>query len=151
MSKQKRPDTYEEEISEIPKPKSKKVKSPPKKKKNPPKSYICPFCKTKFTLKRRRKISFPFRSYYNYDSAEYWVCKKCGAKPWGYKELLEEDKKFPWRNMYIWRAESCTFCNASGYDCGSKEHYFVLWRSKKDDIYCDKCKFRGKIGGGIER
>jgi len=151
MSKQKRPDTYKAEVPEAPKHSRKKKRKTPKKKKTPPQRYSCPFCETTFALKRRRRISFPFRCFYSYDSAEYWTCRTCGAKPWGYKELMEEDKWYPWRNMYRWVPEYCTFCQTSGYDCSSKYHYFRLWTNDDDEIYCDYCKFRGKVGGGKRR
>ena len=144
MSKQKRPDTYETEVSETPKHSRKKVRKTPKKKKTPPKSFTCPFCDTKF------KIPKYYRRFFGTDGNWHgnWKCLQCGGRPWGYKELIEEDKRYSWLNMYRWVPHFCTFCGTSGYDVSSKDYYFRLWVNDTEDLYCDYCKFRGKIGGG---
>jgi len=151
MSKQKRPDTYDAEVSEIPKHLSKRKKEP-KKKKVAPKEYVCPFCETSFRIKSE------YVYYWGSEHPSNFKCKNCGAGPWGY--MRDEEVTLPrwfygrkaWAKLgdtqKVWTPEYCTFCDESAHSfVRSSEHYFMLWTTPEDDVYCCKCKFRGKVGG----
>ena len=151
MSKQKRPDTYDTEISETPKHLRKRKKKP-KKKRTAPKEFTCPFCEHTFKLR-----SYWVHYFRSREHPSSFKCKNCGAGPWGY--MREEEVLLPkwlygrraWAKQgdtqKVWTPEYCTFCNVGANFINSKEHYFMLWSSPKDDVYCDQCGFRGKIGG----
>lgn len=147
MSKQKRPDTYREEIQEVPRHKGKRKKKP-RAKKPAPKKFSCPFCEYVFSIKETR-----LSSWFSLNHPRNFKCNQCGASPWGY--MREEDTVLPkWlygRRMAstreVWIPEYCSFCNTGANLHTSKEHYFMLWTSPEDDVYCDRCGFRGKIGG----
>ena len=139
MSKQKRPDTYSKETPEIPKHLSKRKKKP-KKKRPAPREFACPFCEYPFKLSRW------CATYWSSQHPRNFKCMNCGAGPWGY---IRKEGTIPgWLYEHdVWIPEYCTFCNTGANFVNSKEHYFMLWTSPEDDVYCDRCKFRGKIGG----
>ena len=141
MSKQKNPDKEKDLTPDVPKHASKRKKKP-RRKRQPPKEYSCPFCGHVFKVKNSR-----FAYHFNINHPSKFKCAQCGAGAWGYWKKPEKELGWAsWAHRDIWFPEYCTFCNA-GAHFPSKDHYFRVWTSPEDDVYCDQCGFRGKIGG----
>jgi hypothetical protein len=148
MSKQKNPDKEKDTTPEVPKHLPKRKKKP-KRRKEPPKEYSCPFCGLVFKV---RKSIIRYWS----EHPRNFKCAQCEAGVWGYyREVPDVALKWSrvkraWVKMMgtreEWTPEYCPFCKTGAHHL-SKEHRFAVWTNPQDDLYCDKCKFRGKVGG----